>query len=597
MRNSLVTDHRVVALVGNPNVGKSSIFNALTGMRQHTGNWPGKTVEVAEGSYTYKGRRYLMTDLPGTYSLSAQSEEEQITVDYIDAGDPDCVVVVGDATGLEKNLKLALQVMLHTEHVILCVNLLDEAKRRQIDVDLEELERSLGIPVIGTSAVSGTGLSDLKETIRNMADGFVSTHPIKVQQDTIHKTAEELTSKVVKRNPCRDSRLADRIALGKWSGPCILLMLLLGIFWITVSGANYVSDWIAGGFNLVKEWLLPFTDHLPPMVSGALMDGVYTTVACVVSVMLPPMLIFFPLFSILEDLGYLPRAAFLADHCFEKCGTCGKQALTMAMGFGCNTVGIMGCRIISSPKERRIAVLTNALVPCNGRFPTVITLIMVFFSNHSFWSACILTGFILISMVMTMLSSKLLSRMMNDHSDSRFILELPPYRKPQIRRIIVRAFLDRTVFVLWRAIQIAAPAGLLIWLLKTVSVQGRCLLEYGAAILNPVGLIMGMNGAILLAFLLSFPANELFLPLSVMIMEGGNLETPTMGMIEHIFRNNGITAECALCMIFFTLLHWPCGPACSAIHKETGSWKWVIVGIMIPTVCGIMLCSIISGIL
>lgn len=580
----------MIALVGNPNVGKSSIFNALTGMRQHTGNWPGKTVEVACGRYQYKGKRYILVDLPGTYSLDSCSEDERVAVDYLKSGQVDCVLVVGDATALERNLYLLLQTMALSRQTVFCVNLLDEAARRGIYVSLPELEKRLGIPVVGTSAVSGQGLDKLKETVRECADGFSILNPVQVPENKTHAMAEEISQKVVERRTSRLSEPADTLVLGRFSGYIILLILLLGIFWLTMTGANYISNLLAVMFQALGTRLSSIMKTLPEGLTGLLIDGIYQTVTSVISVMLPPMMIFYPLFSFLEDLGYLPRAAFLMDHRFQVCGSCGKQALTMAMGYGCNTVGVMGCRIISSPKERLIAILTNSLVPCNGRFPTIIAMITMFFTDHSIAGAFILLGFILFSVSMTLLSSFVLHKTIVSGEKSHFILELPPYRRPNLKKIMVRSCLDRTFYILGRAVMISLPAGIIIWTLQNIVVGELSLIQHLSMILNPVGLILGMNGAFLVGFLLSFPANELLLPITLSILQGGQMTAANMENSAAIFQQNGITWRSAICIILFTMFHWPCAMSCLTIYKETKSAKWTTVSVILPIIIGVFSC-------
>lgn len=598
----------VIALVGNPNVGKSTLFNALTGLNQHTGNWPGKTVAVAQGRYTYKGKGYILVDLPGTYSLLTQSEEERVAVEFILSGQADCTLVLGDATCLERNLNLILQVMQITNRLVLCVNLLDEAERRNICVDLNTLQRLLGIPVVGTSAGTGQGIPALQEKLRNMSEGFLPCNPKRVLPDetdlfgeqyddlasAINLQASAISGKVVCGGCGEQRKSFDRIALGRWTGGLLLLGLLFVIFWLTIQGANVPSQLLQSGFNLLGAGLQSLFSLLPQWMQSLLLDGIYITVARVISVMLPPMAIFFPLFTLLEDLGYLPRVAFLTDSHFGKCGGCGKQALTMAMGFGCNAVGVMGCRIISSPRERLLAILTNALVPCNGRFPAMIALISLFFTRHALGGALILTGFVLLGIVMTFLASALLNKTILHGQSSYFVLELPPYRKPQIGKILVRSVLDRTLFVLGRAVCVAAPAGALIWLLQWVRIGEIFLLSAVADWLNPVGLFLGMNGVILLAFLLAFPANELLLPLTVLILQGGLLQEVSLAQMGQLFTESGWTIKTAICVILFLLFHWPCGTTCLTIRKETGSWAWTAAGFLLPTIIGVILCRLVA---
>ena len=607
-------DDVIIALVGNPNVGKSTVFNVLTGLNQHTGNWPGKTVDIAQGRYTYKGKGYILVDLPGTYSLLSQSEEERIAAEFILSGQADCTLVVADATCLERNLNLTLQVLELTDQAILCVNLLDEAERMKLQIDLHALECQLGIPVVGAAAGRGKGIGSLQETIRNLNDGFLSVHPKQLlsdsqemmadwdqrQSDQVSELFSERAEEIARAAVVAPEKLRypgfDRIVLGRWSGRFLMVGLLLLVFWLTIEGANYPSSLLQTIFNWLQLQLLSWTSSWPWWLSGILINGIFATSARVISVMLPPMAIFFPLVTFLEDLGYLPRAAFLMDHCFQRCGSCGKQVLTMSMGFGCNAAGVVGCRIISSPKERMLAIVTNALVPCNGRFPALIVLISLFFSQNSFAAAAILTSFVILGVGMTLLATKFLGATVFRRQESHFILELPPYRRPNLRRILVRSIMDRTLFVLGRAAAVAAPAGGILWLLQNLSFHGQSLLTFLASILEPVGTFLGMNGAVLLAFLLSFPANELLLPLTVMIMNGGIAEALEMGTeaMGNSLIENGWSWRMALCVMVFILFHWPCSTTCLTIRKETGSWNWVVVAILLPTFIGVFLCSMIA---
>lgn len=605
----------MVALVGNPNVGKSTIFNALTGLHQHTGNWPGKTVEVAQGTYRYKGREYVLVDLPGTYSLLSQSEEERIATEFLLSRKADCTLILGDATCLARNLTLALQVMQMTDNCVFCVNLLDEAARRHIAIDLRALSNSLGIPVVGTAASRGAGLDNVKEVIRNMADGFLVSHPLRVlkEGEIIHsvpaecesdrtaaqfvRRAEEIAAAAVHGDVTPKIGWLDRLTLGRWSGRILMVALLLLVFWLTMFGANIPSQWLETVFGKLGALLARSaqTLSLPKWLSGLLLDGAYNTASQVVSVMLPPMAIFFPLFSLLEDLGYLPRAAFLMDHSFSRCGGCGKQVLTMTMGFGCNAAGVTGCRIIASPRERIIAVVTNALVPCNGRFPAMMVLISLFFTNDALLAAGILTGFVLLSVLMTGISSAFLSKTLVRGQPSHMVLEIPPFRRPNVVRILLRSLVDRTAKVTARALLVAAPAGMAIWLLQHLAIQGQPVLHLVAATLEPVGSFLGMSGVILVAFLLSFPANELLLPMIVTLLNGAAQLAEEAGSgLAVLLLGNGWTWKTALCTILFLLFHWPCATTCLTIHKETGSWNWTLLSMAVPTVIGVLLCALVA---
>lgn len=585
-------EERIVALVGNPNVGKSTVFNALTGLKQHTGNWPGKTVEVAYGTYEYKGRSYVLVDLPGTYSLQTHSLEEKEAIDFLKSGSVDCIVFVGDATCMERNLRFAIQVMQLSENFVFCLNLMDEAERKHVDIDFPVLENRLGVPVVGTAASSKRGLDILKERIRTMTDGFSISNPLVVSSDQIETVASEIFMSAVHNNRIPYEPV-DRIILGRRTGYITVFLLLMLVFYLTISGANFFSKILENIFSMIGGYLYVLLRRAPVWLSGLLLDGIYETVSCVMSVMIPPIIIFYPLFSFLEELGYLPRVAFLMDHCFSKCGGCGKQALTMMMGFGCNTVGVLGCRIISSPKERFIAILTNALLPCNGRFPAIIILATFLCSGQSAMTTVILCGFISISIGATFLVSWALDRALPAEEKSCFYLELPPYRLPKIRNILTRTLFDKIGYIIGRTAIVSVPVGIVIWCLQNITLSENALLYYISDFLDPIGHIMGMNGIIVLAFILSFPANELLLPLIAASVQPVSHAAANYGMVQ-ILQQAGITRNVAICMLFFSLFHWPCVTTCMTIHRETKSWKSTILAILLPTMIGIIGCMLLA---
>ena len=678
----------VIALAGNPNVGKSTVFNALTGLKQHTGNWPGKTVTNAQGYCSKNGHGFVFVDLPGCYSLLAHSEEEEAARDFICFGHPDAVAVVCDATCLERNLNLVLQVMETSERVVVCVNLMDEARKKQIKIHLLRLEKLLGVPVIGMTARDKVGLDEVftrldqikftnvkkyipeypkfvEEAInglqpaveaavgedknarwicarlleeddnflssleRNLGYSILDDCRVKealenIKNERLHNgytqdqlkdsiaaafinKAEEISKKVVtieNISYAKRDRKLDHLFTSKWTGIPVMFLMLLCVFWITISGANVPSKILSDGFFWIEDRLLAFAvaTGIPEGIYAPVIFGVYRVLGWVVSVMLPPMAIFFPLFTLLEDLGYLPRVAFNLDKCFRKCCACGKQALTMCMGFGCNAAGVTGCRIIDSPRERLIAILTNNFVPCNGRFPTIIAVISIFFLGRaagffsSLLSAAFLAGVIIFGVFMTLLVSRLLSATILKGMPSSFILELPPYRKPQVGRVIIRSIFDRTLFVLGRAVAIAAPAGLVLWLMANLFVGDKTILSHCADFLNPLGRLMGLDGAILLAFILGFPANEIVMPIVIMIyMCQGNLaDIEDVHVLGRLLVDNGWTWVTAVCTILFSLMHWPCGTTCLTIRKETGSWKWTAAAFLIPAVMGFIFCFLVS---
>lgn len=654
---------RTVALAGNPNVGKSTVFNALTGMRQHTGNWPGKTVESAVGLATHGGRDYRFVDIPGTYSLFAHSPEEEVAREYLASGEADCVVLVCDATCLGRNLALALQVLELTPRAVLCVNLLDEARSRGISPDLSALSEALGIPVVGTVAREKKTLIALFEAIEQVCAGeeravrhpdypapiedaiaalapqaggrFAAVRRLCGEGDLPADMEERLASAGYVGDACRDAiaaatvetataicqettkngeagyaprdRRLDRILTGRRSAYPVMLLLLALIFFITVIGANYpsalLSSWGEQLCRLAARGLAAI--GAPAWLSGILVDGVLCVLFRVVSVMLPPMAIFFPLFTLLEDSGYLPRIAYNLDRPFAACRACGKQALTMCMGFGCNAAGVVGCRIIDSPRERLLAILTNSFVPCNGRFPALLSLIAMFFIGAvggfgaSLLSAFLLSAFVLLGVGMTFAVTALLSRTLLRGQPSSFVLEMPPYRRPQVGRVLVRSLFDRTAFVLRRAIAVAAPAGAVIWLFANLTVGGETLLSHAAAFLDPFATLLGLDGMILLAFILGLPANEIVLPLVIMgyLSLGSPTELSGMGEMRALFIANGWTVKTALCTAIFFLFHWPCSTTLITVHKETGKWRYTVLAALLPTVVGMLLCAAISLVL
>lgn len=602
---------RVVALCGNPNVGKSTIFNALTGLRQHTGNWPGKTVTNAQGYCRREDKGYILVDLPGCYSLMAHSAEEEAARDFLLSGSPDCTIAVCDATCLERNLNLVLQVLELTPNLIVCVNLLDEARRRGVRVDLPKLSELLGAPVVGASARDGGGLEELMANVEKLCREPMPPRELPPMDPEMRvREAQWIAEAAVNHEPqnrsdSRDRKL-DRILTSPLTGFPIMLLMLLGIFWLTITGANYPSALLSRGLfwlgDRLREGFMALGS--PDWLTGLVCDGMYRTLAWVVSVMLPPMAIFFPLFTLLEDLGYLPRVAFNLDRCFKSCGACGKQALTTCMGFGCNAAGVVGCRIIDSPRERLIAMLTNNFVPCNGRLPMLISLISMFFVGTagglggSVLSSAMLVGLIALGLGMTLLVSKFLSATLLKGVPSSFTLELPPYRRPQIGKVIVRSILDRTLFVLGRAASVAAPAGLVIWLMANIRAGDATLLSHCAGFLDPFARVFGLDGVILLAFILGLPANEIVIPLIIMAyLSGGSLvELSDPGALRALLVDNGWTWVTALCVMVFSLMHWPCSTTCLTIKKESQSWGWTAAAIIIPTVCGLGACFIIASV-
>ena len=678
-------DEFMIALAGNPNTGKSTVFNYLTGLKQHTGNWPGKTVCTARGDFSHKDINYSLIDLPGTYSLFPLSQEEIVARDFICFGNPDAVIVVCDSTCIERNLNLLFQVMELTDNVILCLNLLDEAKKKGIEINKSKLEEILGIPVVLTAARSGYGMDELKETLNTVVHGNykfnnkpvyydyeiesmvnsikdelyeiipsinprwlglrlidgdesiltslndytendilddlntiksklpdifdkskIRSHLSKTTYDYAKSISDQVVTVTNSKAFDRDEKI-DRVVSSKIFGIPLMLLLLCGVLWLTIQGANYPSEIISNVLFAVEPKIYDLLNSMnfPIWLNEMITYGMYRTLAWVVSVMLPPMAIFFPLFTLLEDLGYLPRVAFNLDHLFKKACCHGKQCLTMCMGFGCNAAGVIGCRIIDSPRERLIAILTNNFVPCNGRFPTLIAISTIFFSSaigSSFLSSTItalsITVLIIIGVLTTLLVSYILSKTLLKGVPSTFTLELPPYRPPQIGRVIYTSIIDRTLFVLRRSIAVAIPAGIITWIFANIYIGDISLLTYVANFLDPLGKLIGLDGFILLAFILGFPANEIVVPILIMsyMATGKMIEFDELSALGELLKNNGWTYLTALNMMLFSLLHWPCATTLLTIKKETSSLKWTALGFIIPTVIAFIVCFITTTI-
>lgn len=585
------------ALAGNPNVGKSTVFNALTGLRQHTGNWPGKTVELKEGTFTCGEYEITLVDVPGTYSLEARSAEETVARDYLIDGDADGVIVVCDGGLLERNLILALQVKAICRRMIVCVNLMDEAAKKGISVDCDRLSRLIGCPVVPCAARRKEGLEELKKAIttsREEESPCVGCDGGCNFADRAERIAAECVLCV--GNPTERDRRLDRFFTGKYTAYPVMAALLALTFYITIVVSNSISGALSLGLGRLNEGLRKILSRfLPAWGTSLLCDGALGTALTVISVMLPPMAIFFPLFTLLEDSGYLPRAAYNVDRCFKACGSCGKQSLTMMMGFGCNAAGATSCRIIDSPRERLIAVLTNSFVPCNGRFSILLALLAAFSIRLSAVSSA---GILLLTTAFctatTLLVSKLLSVTLLRGEPSAFALELPPYRKPQIVRTLIRSLLDRTTLTLLRAVKSAVPAGALIWIASHMEADGKSLLSGFAAVLDPLGRLAGMDGVLLSAFLFAFPAAELTLPLAAAGYAGGAVVWEEVSAAG-IAAAGAWTDKTVLCAVIFTLFHFPCATTLATIRKETGSAKWTTLAALLPTGIGYGLCALVNA--
>jgi len=688
----------VVALAGNPNTGKSTVFNAITGLRQHTGNWPGKTVVRAEGGFALSDDRFKLVDLPGTYSLLSTSPDEEVARDFILFGRPDVTVVVVDANHLERNLNLALQVLAITDRVVLCLNLIDEARRHGRRVDERRLARDIGVPVVPTVARAGEGIDVLLAAVAAVARGETRCNPRRIRRragpaadaarrvesllvekfpslpspawvaqrlldgdprieqalaagelqgpgedagpvieearalrwsvgaglhDAFTEDAYAEASRLVDRAVIEDGRprrfdldrFVDDIVTSRWLGFPIMLGLLAIIFWLTIAGANVPSELLA---NLLIDHLHPLLHRagdflaFPAWLSGLLFDGCYLATAWVVAVMLPPMAIFFPLFTLLEDAGYLARVAFNLDGVFKRVGAHGKQALTMSMGFGCNAAGVVATRIIHSRRERLIAILTNNFSLCNGRWPTQILIATIFLGAlvparyAGLVSAGAVVGVAVLGVAMTFAVSWVLSRTVLHGEPSSFSLELPPYRPPRILRTLYTSLIDRTLIVLWRAVVFALPAGAAIWLAANVDIGGASIAAHLIGWFDPFGALIGLNGVILLAFLVAIPANEIVIPTILMLTvmsagvaglgagRGVMFELDSLNDVTRLLHAGGWTLLTALNLMLFSLLHNPYSTTIYTIWKETRSRKWTTVAALLPLGIGFAVCFVVA---
>ncbi|MCI5892552.1 MAG: ferrous iron transporter B [Clostridiales bacterium] len=620
------TEKHKLFLLGNPNVGKSTIFNSLTGLKQHTGNWSGKTVDVCFGEYTYNGKEYEVIDLPGTHSVSACFAEECVTTSemtesantYMNS----TTVIIADATAMKRGIILALEYLNHPRYklnksAILCINLYDIAQKRGIEINRDLLEKLLGIPVITISARNKKDMLRFKQTIEKSTDKFqnsmdTDTYDCECQYklcksmiNSINETAEELYQKCVRQSYNvlnSPGHKFDKVITSKKIGIPIMILCLALILWITIKGANYPSELLSKLFAYFKPLLLQLLTNarLPEFAIGIICDGIYVTVTWIISVMLPPMAIFFPLFTILEDSGFLPRIAFNLDRCYACANMSGKQCLTQCMGLGCNAVGVTGARIMPTESQRTISILTNSFMPCNGRFALLITISAIFIggllpgTKSGIVSMLTVLCLIILSVIITWLVSYILSKTLYKEENVIFSLELPEYRRPEILKTLTISLVHRTLMITGRALLCSAPMGAFIWILANISAGDVSMLTAISQSLNPIGNFLGVDGFIIFAFILALPANEITLPILIMgyLSSGYMSDINDITTLKTIFENNNWTLLTAINMMLLTLYHSPCITTLMTIYNETHSIKKVLLSIILPCSIGGILCII-----
>lgn len=644
----------LIALAGCPNTGKTTIFNGLTGQNTPTGNWAGTTAGPAMGSFYYSGSTYLMTDLPGPESLTAGRDWETLVRDFINSGIPDAVLVVIRAAELERGLAY-LSRLLHLDHVrdtglpvVLCLNLWDETEKMELSIDVDLLSDVLQIPVVPCCARCREYLDDVKSACHH------ACHPD--HRGDFHYECLDFSPKSLARE-CAPRLLAKRMRGGLSThstcparsldhlmarpilGKLFLFLALTGILWLSMGSTLLFSRLLANAMTCIEGPLSSFLALVgtPLWFRDWLVLGLYRPLSWAVPLMLPPLAVFFPILSLLKEAGLLPRAAFAMDRCLERCRACGKQCMSMAVGLGCNASGVISCRCIASPRERLLAVLTNSLIPCSGKFPVLAALVPLFFyavlreispSHRSaelaghlpvclMWTliwALIMAAAFAAAAGASLACSCLLSHTILKGSCSSFTLELPPFRRPQAGKVICRSLFERSILVLGRAAALSIPAALAIWICAQIFIAGPgnriwftftpgpnrvSLLQAVTGFLNPLGALMGMDGVILTAFLLGTAANETVLPLLFMLylQTAPLIQTEALPTVWQFLAERGWTWQTALCTIIFCLFHWPCATTRYTIRRETGSPRWTAVAVMLPTALGMALCIGMHGIM
>lgn len=648
-----------ILLCGNPNVGKSSIFNILTQSNEHTGNWTGKTVECA--SKKIVGTNYTLIDLPGIYSLSSLSEEEVVARDMLLFGDYKKIIYVIDGEMLERNLNLLFQILEINKNIIICINMIDELKKKNIEINTKRLSEIFGVKVISVSTFDKTGIDELincldsesyctfnyyydyeveskirevskvlpkyynnryislsvllkdKSIINTIKDRYginvesknldnilMNTNSEKMYDSVaskINTLSNIVMREVYKNNNKKSISFFDKIFSNKIIAIMIMIMILFTIFFLTIVVSNYPSELLSTLFSNVESFLYKVAIHLniPTIIYEPLLFGVYRVVTFIISVMFPPLVIFFILFTYAEEIGILPRIAFNFDKVCNISGCHGKQCLTMCTGFGCNACAVVGSRIIDSKRDRLIAILTNSFIPCNGRFPLLIAVISMFLSNNKIITSIYLCIFIIIAIVVSFLSSFILSKTLLKGYPGFFVLELPSYKKVKLKSIFKKAIIYKSLSILKKAIIVSIPCGIVLYIMSHVMINGSSLFLILSNYLNSIAKIIGLDGVILLAFFLALPANEIVLPIIIM----GYLGLSNVSLIgdylsiKNILVSNGWTVSTAISVIIFSIMHFPCGTTLSTIKSEVGT-KWMIYSFIIPLIFGVSILFIFN---
>lgn len=652
--------HKKILLCGNPNVGKSSIFNLLTISHEHTGNWTGKTVSVV--SKKIKKKDYILVDLPGIYSLSSLSEEENITKNVLLFDDYEKIIYVADACNLERNLNLLLQILEINKNIILCINMIDELDSKNIKIDFNRLSEILNIPVVTCSCKNKKGIDkllsmldssqestysyiynecienkimelqnlviapfnergiitkllqkdtniideifkryntnifsdELKNYLNNLCDNI--TYEISIK---INEISREIYRKIVINNYKKEIKKFDIIFSSKIYAIPLILLIMFIIFYITIILSNYPSELLTLLFNKIENVLLYLSIkiNIPNIIYEPIIFGIYRIVSFVISVMLPPLIIFFILFTYAEESGILPRIAFNFDKIFNKCNCHGKQSLTMCTGFGCNACAVAGARIIDSDRDKKIAILTNSFIPCNGRFPMIIALVSMFFVNinNKLLVSLYVTLFVLFGIIISLIVSLILSKTLLKGYPGFFILELPDYKRVNIKKVLKESINYKALSIIKKAILISAPSGLIIWLLTNININNLSLFNYLAKSLDYFSNIFGMDGIIFSSFILGFPANEIVLPIMLMgYLNNSNVTViNNLNIIKNILINNGWTMITATSVILFSIMHFPCATTLYTIKRELGT-KWAIYAFFIPLITGLIILFIFN---